>query len=152
MKIVLQRVKHAEVRVEAKVVGQINRGILVFLGVGQGDSLKEADYLIRKLLELRIFEDEQGKMNRSIVEAEGQFLVISQFTLYGDCLKGRRPSFDKAASLEVAEELYNYFVGQLRRENIKVETGQFRAMMDVSLVNDGPVTFILDSGHRSLRP
>jgi len=145
MKVVIQRVSRAEVRVDDKSVGQIGRGMLILVGVGKEDTTQDADYLVQKVTQLRMFEDEEGKMNLSSFEAGAEILVVSQFTLYGDCRKGRRPSFDKAADPQKGEELYNYFVGELRGQNIKVETGQFRAMMDVELVNDGPVTFTLES-------
>ena len=145
MKIVLQRVKSAQVEVDHKVVGKIARGMLIFLGIGKEDSQSQVDTLVKKILELRIFEDAQGKMNLSAQDVGAAFLVVSQFTLYGDCGKGRRPSFDEAANPQKGEELYNDFVEKLRQQNVKVETGQFRAMMDVSLVNDGPVTFILEN-------
>ena len=145
MKTVLQRVKEAKVVVDSETVGQIGKGILVFLGIGQDDTKEDADFLAQKIPQLRIFEDEQGKMNASALETHAEILVVSQFTLYGDLKKGRRPSFDKAAEPKIAEELYEYFVQQLRTYKLKVETGRFRAMMDVALVNDGPVTFILES-------
>lgn len=145
MRLVIQRVKEAKVEVDSVTVGQIGRGMLIFLGVGKEDTLEDADYLVHKVLQLRIFEDENGKMNRSALAAQAQFLVVSQFTLYGDCEKGRRPSFDQAAAPQKGEELYEYFLRKLRAHHAKVATGQFRAMMDVSLVNDGPVTFLLES-------
>ena len=145
MKLVIQRVKEAQVVVSGQTVGKIQRGILIFLAVAHGDSASEVDYCVDKVSQLRIFEDADGKMNLSALDVGGEFLVVSQFTLLGDCVKGRRPSFDAAAEPKVAEELYNLFVRRLREKNVKVETGQFRAMMDVSLVNDGPVTFILGS-------
>ena len=145
MKVVIQRVKEASVRVKSEIVGQIGRGILVFLGIGKDDTTQEADYLAQKIPQLRLFEDADEKMNLSSVDVKAEFLVVSQFTLYGNCSKGRRPSFDKAADPKKGEELYNYFVEQLRAQEYRVETGQFRAMMDVALVNDGPVTFILES-------
>ena len=146
MKAVIQRVKEAHVTVNAEVVGRIKQGMVVFLGVGKDDTEEDAGYLVNKIVQLRIFEDADGKMNLSAPDIQGAFLVVSQFTLYGDCDKGRRPSFDAAADPPKAEKLYHYFVDQLRRQNVKVETGRFRAMMDVALVNDGPVTFILNSG------
>jgi D-tyrosyl-tRNA(Tyr) deacylase len=145
MRAVIQRVKEAQVRVVGQVVGQIARGILIFLGVARDDNAACADYLVKKITELRIFEDAQGKMNLSALQAQGEYLVVSQFTLYGNCDKGRRPSFDQAALPDKGEELYNYFVAQLKATRAKVATGQFRAMMEVTLVNDGPVTFIVDS-------
>ena len=145
MRAVIQRVKEAQVKVAGQTVGQIAQGILIFLGVARNDTTACADYLIKKITELRIFEDAQGKMNISAREAGGQFLVVSQFTLYGNCDKGRRPSFDQAADPAKGEELYNYFVTRLKAAKAKVETGQFKAMMDVSLINDGPVTLIVDS-------
>ncbi|MBF0478812.1 MAG: D-tyrosyl-tRNA(Tyr) deacylase [Candidatus Omnitrophica bacterium] len=145
MKLVIQRVKSSQVVVDGKTIGQIGFGALIFLGVAKDDGEKEADYLVNKVAQLRMFEDSQGKMNCSASEVKAEFLVVSQFTLYGDCRKGRRPSFDDAAPPELAEKLYNYFVKSLKNQVYKVETGQFRAMMDVHLVNDGPVTFILES-------
>ncbi len=145
MRVVIQRVKQAGVTVGGTIVGQIGNGILIFLGIAKADTLEHIDYLIKKITELRIFEDENGKMNLSAQEVKAEFLVVSQFTLLGDCSKGRRPSFDQAADPQKAEEFYNRFVGNLRRHHFKVETGQFRAMMDVALVNDGPVTFVLES-------
>jgi D-tyrosyl-tRNA(Tyr) deacylase len=145
MRVVIQRVKEAQVKVGGQVVGQIARGMLIFLGVSRDDSDFSADYLIKKITELRIFEDAQGKMNVAAKEAGGQYLVVPQFTLYGNCDRGRRPSFDQAADPARGEELYNYFVEQLKATKAVVQTGQFRALMDVSLTNDGPVTFIIDS-------
>ena len=145
MKAVIQRVKGAKVEVGGKVVGEIAVGVLVFLGVSKTDTKNDADYLAQKIARLRIFEDDEGKMNRSAEEVSAQMLVVSQFTLYGDCRKGRRPSFDEAARGDDANVLYEYFVESLRLKRFKVETGEFAAMMDVSLVNDGPVTFILES-------
>ena len=146
MKAVIQRVSQAEVRVNAKRIGAIGKGILIFIGISKEDTSEDADYLIQKIVQLRMFEDDEGKMNLSAIDVGGELLAISQFTLYGDCRKGRRPSFDKAADPQKGEELYDYFVSELRKQNLKVETGQFQAMMDVDLVNDGPVTFILQSG------
>lgn len=145
MRIVLQRVSEASVSVERKTVGRIAAGMLVLLGVGKSDEEADADRLVEKISELRIFEDSQGKMNLSALDVKAEFLIVSQFTLYGDCRKGRRPSFDAAADPVKGEALYEFFVDKLRKKNFKVETGRFRAMMDVSLVNDGPVTFVIDS-------
>ncbi|MDP8265018.1 MAG: D-aminoacyl-tRNA deacylase [Candidatus Aceula lacicola] len=145
MKIVIQRVKKSAVIVSGEVVGQIGQGILILLAIAKDDGFDDIEYLVSKLIDLRIFEDSEGKMNASIVDVKGKFLVVSQFTLLADCKKGRRPSFDKAADPKKAEELYEAFVEALRKKGCKVETGVFRAMMDVSLINDGPVTFVLDS-------
>jgi len=135
----------AEVRVEASVIGAIEKGILIFIGVSKDDTAEDADYLVQKIIQLRMFEDDEGKMNLSAIDVGGELLVISQFTLYGNCRKGRRPSFERAADPQKGEELYEYFVSELRKHNLKIETGKFQAMMDVELVNDGPVTFILES-------
>jgi len=145
MRIVIQRVKEAQVNVAGRVVGQIAQGMLILLGIARDDSPACADFLVEKVSELRIFDDTQGKMNLSGAQVGAQYLVVSQFTLYGNCDKGRRPSFDEAADPLKAQELYNYFVAQLKATKAVVETGQFRATMDVSLTNDGPVTFIIDS-------
>ena len=145
MKAVLQRVKNAHVDVAGATVDAIGPGLVILLGVARTDTQEDADYLVDKTVHLRIFPDEAGRMNRSIVEIGGAFLVVSQFTLYGDCKKGRRPSFDEAAPGEQARELYEYFVSHLKSSNIIVETGVFQAEMEVHLVNDGPVTIILDS-------
>lgn len=145
MRITLQRVKAARVEVGSEVLGQIGEGILVLLGVGKDDEEYDLDYLVDKVVNLRIFENEEGKMNDSVIDTGGEILVVSQFTLYGDCRKGRRPSYDSAGSPELAEELYEKFVDKVRARGIKVETGQFGAMMDVYLINWGPVTLNLDS-------
>ena len=145
MKAVIQRVREAKVEVDGKTVGQIGRGILLLLGVEKGDGERDADWLAEKIGNLRIFEDEKGKMNLSVKEIAGELLAVSQFTLAGNCAKGRRPSFDSAAPPEEANRLYEYFVGKLRGLGLPVETGVFQAMMQVSLTNDGPVTFILES-------
>ena len=145
MKIVLQRVKSAHVDVEGRTVGAIGTGLLILLGVTQNDREEDAEFLAGKIVKLRIFPDAERRMNRSILEAGGALLVVSQFTLYGDCRKGRRPSFDHAAPPEQARALYEYFIQRLKSSNITVETGVFQAEMEVHLINDGPVTFILDS-------
>ncbi|HZL90063.1 MAG TPA: D-aminoacyl-tRNA deacylase [Pirellulaceae bacterium] len=145
MKAVLQRVKRASVTVEGQIVGQIGQGILILLGVEQGDSEADARQLADKTVDLRIFDDPQGKMNLSLADVHGSLLVVSQFTLLGDCRKGRRPSFIHAAPPELAEKLYETFVAAAGVRGIPVATGKFRAMMDVELVNDGPVTLILES-------
>ena len=145
MKVVIQRVKQAAVEVDGKKVGAIGKGMVVLLGIKKGDTEKEADFLAQKIIDLRIFEDEQGKMNISGLEAGASFLVVSQFTLYGDCQKGRRPSFDEAASPQEANKLYCYFIETLKQKGANVAEGEFGAMMDVSLINAGPVTFILES-------
>jgi len=145
MRAIVQRVKEARVEVDGETVGRIGEGALVLLGAGKDDTEEDAEYLAEKTLTLRIFEDSEGKMNLSVTDTGGAVLVVSQFTLYGDCRKGRRPSFDKAAPPEEAERLYELFVAELRERGAKVETGRFRAMMDVHLVNRGPVTLMLDS-------
>jgi D-tyrosyl-tRNA(Tyr) deacylase len=131
--------------VSGDVVGRIGRGLLVLVGVASGDTPEAARYLAEKIVGLRMFEDDEGRMNRSLLEASGEILCVSQFTLYGDCRKGRRPSFDRAAAPDAAKSLYDDFVGFLRASGARVETGQFQAMMEVELVNDGPVTLLLDS-------
>jgi len=143
MRFVIQRVKKAQVTVSDKIIGKIGRGILIFIGIESGDKEGDIDYFVRKITELRIFEDAAGKMNLAAGQVGAEFLVVSQFTLLGNCDKGRRPSFDKAADPKFAEAMYDLFVKKLRALDYKVATGTFRAMMDVSLVNDGPVTFIL---------
>ncbi|HVN03432.1 MAG TPA: D-aminoacyl-tRNA deacylase [Bryobacteraceae bacterium] len=145
MRVVIQRVKQARVEIEGQVVGAIGTGLLVLLGIAKTDSERDVEYLAEKVLALRIFPDEAGKMNRSIREAGGSLLVVSQFTLYGDCRKGRRPSFDLAAPPQEALRLYQHFVNTARGTGITVETGTFQARMQVHLVNDGPVTLICDS-------
>ena len=145
MKAVVQRVNSAAVSVDDRTIGEIGQGVVVFLGVARGDTEKDADYLAEKIVNLRIFEDAEGKMNRSLLDAAGEMLVVSQFTLLADCRKGRRPSFIDAAGFEEADGLYEYFVKKARGYIGKVATGQFRTMMKVSLVNDGPVTMILES-------
>jgi D-tyrosyl-tRNA(Tyr) deacylase len=145
MKVVLQRVSEARVTVEGEVVGTIGNGLLLLVGVGQEDGESDLIWMADKLAGLRIFEDEAGKMNLSVEDVQGAILSVSQFTLYGDCRKGKRPNFMAAAKPELAESLYNQFNDRLRTRGLTVETGRFGAMMDVSLVNDGPVTLILDS-------
>lgn len=144
MKLVVQRVKNAKVEVDEKTVGSINQGFLVLLGVTHTDTKAEADYLVKKLCNLRVFEDENGKMNLGLKDVGGELLIVSQFTLYADCSQGNRPSFINAAKPDVANELYEYFCEKCREQNIKVEKGIFGADMKVSLLNDGPVTIILE--------
>jgi D-aminoacyl-tRNA deacylase len=151
MRILIQRVKEARVTVNESTAGSIRTGLLVFVGVCEADAETDADYLVEKLLGLRIFPDDAGKMNRNVAEAGGGLLIISQFTLYADCRRGRRPSFDRAAPPERALALYNYFVESARKGPVPVETGVFQAHMEVHLVNDGPVTIQIDSAERNLR-
>jgi D-aminoacyl-tRNA deacylase len=149
MRALLQRVTEARVvinhAIDHAVAGEIGAGLLVFLGVSKLDTAADAEFLAQKVLNLRIFHDEDGKMNRSVLDTGGDLLVVSQFTLYGDCRKGRRPSFDDAAPAEQARALYEHFVAIARRGNLRVETGVFQADMAVSLVNDGPVTLLVES-------
>ncbi len=145
MRSVIQRVSRARVSVDGETTGEIGKGILVLLGVSSTDSEKDAFYLLEKTLNLRIFEDAGGKMNLSLLDIKGELLVVSQFTLYGDTRKGRRPSFIEAAAPVEANRLYEFFVAEARKQIERVETGRFQAMMDVELVNDGPVTILLDS-------
>jgi D-aminoacyl-tRNA deacylase len=145
LRLLIQRVKEARVEVDGSVTGAIGPGLLVLLGIAKGDTAKEADYLIDKMLGLRIFPDAESKMNLSVADTAGGVLIVSQFTLYGDVRKGRRPSFDAAAPPEQARQLYEYFVEQTRLRHPGVETGVFQAMMAVHLVNDGPVTILCES-------
>jgi D-tyrosyl-tRNA(Tyr) deacylase len=145
MRVVLQRVTGAKVEVDGKPAGEIGSGLLVLLGVAKGDAEADADALVDKIVNLRVFTDENHKMNRSLLDAGGSLLIVSQFTLYGDCRKGRRPSFDAAAPAEEARALYEYFVGKARESGLRVETGVFQAHMAVSLTNDGPVTLVIES-------
>jgi D-tyrosyl-tRNA(Tyr) deacylase len=145
MRVVVQRVSRASVTVTGQVMGAIGRGFLVLLGVAEGDSADDADYLATKVAELRVFDDSEGKMNLSLADVGGSVLAISQFTLLGDCRKGRRPSFIKAARPEAAEPLFDRFLHAIRSRGIAVETGRFGAHMRIELVNDGPVTLVIDS-------
>jgi D-tyrosyl-tRNA(Tyr) deacylase len=145
MRVVIQRVRQARVEVDGQVTGSIGTGLLVLLGIAKTDLERDAEYLIKKVLHLRIFPDNDGKMNRNVEEVGGSLLVVSQFTLYGDCRKGRRPSFDLAASPREAFDLYQYFITLARKSPVTVETGVFQATMQVCLINDGPVTLICDS-------
>jgi D-tyrosyl-tRNA(Tyr) deacylase len=142
---VLQRVTRASVKVEGEMVGEIDGGLVVLLGIAHDDAEHDALYLLEKIVALRIFEDAAGRMNLSVAETGGALLVVSQFTLYGDARRGRRPSWSEAAAPEVAEPLYEFFVSEARKMPLRVETGSFRRMMEVELVNDGPVTILLDS-------
>lgn len=145
MRAVIQRVSRAKVSVDGEITGEIGKGILVLIGVSRDDTEKEAIYLLEKTINLRIFEDAEDKMNLSLLDIQGELLVVSQFTLYGDTRRGRRPSFIAAAAPEKANRLYEFYVSEARKQIQKVETGRFQAMMDVELVNDGPVTILLDS-------
>jgi D-tyrosyl-tRNA(Tyr) deacylase len=145
MRAVVQRVSRAQVTVNGNVAGEIGMGLLVFLGVGDGDTEADAAYLAEKIAGLRIFEDEQGKMNRSVQDVGGSVLAVSQFTLYGDVRRGKRPSFDAAAAPEKARQLYELFVERVRAAGLRCETGRFQEMMTVELANEGPVTILLDS-------
>jgi len=145
MRAVIQRVTSSSVTVDNKLISSIGPGLLIFLGVTHSDEPSDAEYLADKVANLRIFEDSDGKMNRSLIDVGGEILVVSQFTLYADCRKGRRPSFIEAASPEKAENLYDFFTEQIRTKGIQTQSGRFRAMMDVTLVNDGPVTIIIES-------
>lgn len=145
MRAVVQRVKESRVKVKGRTVGSIGPGLLVFLGVGKNASEKDCDYLVNKIVNLRIFSDKEGLMNLSLTDIGGSMLVVSQFTLWGDCRKGRRPSFARAAQPEEAKTIYEHFINLVRKKGIEVETGRFQEMMDVHLINDGPVTLILDS-------
>jgi D-tyrosyl-tRNA(Tyr) deacylase len=144
MKGLIQRVKYAKVTIDNKLYSEISHGILILLGVEKGDTEENADKLADKLVKLRIFEDEAGKMNKSVIDTEGEILVVSQFTLAGDCKKGTRPSFDRAELPDRANKLYEYFTSKIKEKGISTKTGQFGAMMDVELINDGPVTFMLE--------
>jgi len=145
MRVVVQRVSMAEVTVAGELIGKIGNGLLVFLGVGEGDTREDVEYLVSKVVNLRIFSDSNDKMNLSLMEINGGVLVVSQFTLWGDCRKGRRPSFVRAAEPAVANALYQEFIDLLREKGVKVAEGKFQEMMDVHLINDGPVTMLIDS-------
>lgn len=145
MRAVLQRVTRARVEVAGHTVGEIGVGLLVLVGVARDDSASDVDYLAEKVVNLRVFEDDQGKMNQSLLDTRGAVLAVSQFTLYGDARRGRRPSYIDAAEPEKANELYEHFIAQVRDKGVKVETGVFQAMMEVELINNGPVTILLDS-------
>jgi D-tyrosyl-tRNA(Tyr) deacylase len=151
MRILVQRVREARVTVAEDTVAAVGKGLLVFLGIARTDATADADYLLEKLLGLRIFPDDAGKMNRNVSEAGGSLLIVSQFTLYGDCRRGKRPSFDRAAPPEQALALYNYFVKSAAEGKVPVETGVFQAHMRVTLSNDGPVTILIDSEERKQR-
>ena len=141
---VIQRVSHAEVVADGILTGKIGKGLYILLGVEKGDSQSDAIALAEKITKLRIFSDENGKMNRSLLDINGEILIVSQFTLCGDCKKGTRPSFDKSALPEIAKDLYEKFILEVKNYNLRVETGVFAAMMDVALINDGPVTFMIE--------
>jgi len=145
MKAVIQRVKKANVKIKGKIIAEINKGFLVLLAVKQEDTEKDIQWVADKILNLRVFSDEQEKMNLCILDIKGELLIVSQFTLYGDCKKGRRPNFVKAAAPEKAENFYNLFISEIKKSGLKTETGEFGAMMDIELINDGPVTIILES-------
>lgn len=145
MRAVVQRVSNSKVEVDSQIKGKIGRGLLVLLGVTHDDDIKDVKYMVEKIINLRIFEDDEGKMNKSLMDINGDLLCVSQFTLYGDCRKGRRPGFSDAADPEYADELYNKFVKLARDNGVHTETGQFKSHMMVELINDGPVTILVDS-------
>ncbi len=145
MKVLIQRVKNADVKINENIKSSIGNGILALVGIEKGDTNEIVEKLAKKCVNLRIFADENDKMNRSLIDIQGEMLIVSQFTLCGDCKKGTRPSFDKSAPPEIANELYEYFISQIESYGIKTGTGEFGAMMQVSLINDGPVTFMLES-------
>jgi D-tyrosyl-tRNA(Tyr) deacylase len=145
MRAVIQRVRQASVTIDGAVHGEIDRGMVVLLGIHGNDTLTDLQWLAKKIVNLRIFDDQQGKMNLSLADIDGAMLIISQFTLYGDCRKGRRPGFSSAAPPETAEPLYRRFIEEIQKKQVKVATGIFQAVMDVELVNEGPVTLLLDS-------
>lgn len=145
MRAVVQRVSKASVSIEGQIVGAIDSGLVILLGVGEEDAFEDIQYVVDKIINMRIFPDQEGKMNLSIKDIEASILVVSQFTLYGDCRRGRRPSFSNAANAQKGKEYYQHFVDLLKEENIKTATGEFQAMMEVQIYNDGPVTILVDS-------
>jgi len=145
MRAVVQRVKKSHVETDNKIVGEIGKGLMVLLGISEDDNIEDVEYMVEKIINLRIFEDSENKLNLSLLDVGGEILVVSQFTLYGDCRKGRRPSFVRAARPEKAQELYDLFISKLKEKNIKTESGIFQADMTVHIENDGPVTLIIDS-------
>ncbi len=145
MRVIIQRVKSASVFVDGKSVGKIGKGLLLFIAIKRGDTIEDCDYIINKIINLRIFEDANGKMNISLKEKGYDVLIVSEFTLYGDSRKGNRPNFQESAPFEYAEKIYNLFVDKMKKSGINTEAGKFGAMMDVELINDGPVTLITDS-------
>lgn len=144
MKVLIQRVKSSDVKIDGKIISSIDKGILALVGIEKGDTKEQVEKLAKKIVNLRIFPDENDKMNRSLIDINGEMLIVSQFTLCGDCKKGTRPSFDKSAPPEIANELYEYFITQVQSYGIKTGTGKFGAMMEVLLINDGPVTFMIE--------
>ncbi len=144
MKVLIQRVKKASVTIENKLYSSINKGILALVGIEKGDTQEQVEKAAKKITNLRIFPDENDKMNRSLIDIQGEMLIVSQFTLCGDCKKGTRPSFDKSAPPDIANQLYESFIKEIQNYNIKTQTGKFAAMMDVELINDGPVTFMIE--------
>lgn len=144
MKVLIQRVKKASVTIENELFSSINKGILAFVGIEKGDTQEQVEKAAKKIANLRIFPDENDKMNLSIIDVQGEMLIVSQFTLCGDCKKGTRPSFDKSAPPDIANQLYENFIKEIQKYNIKTQTGKFAAMMDVELINDGPVTFMVE--------
>ncbi|MCF8008999.1 MAG: D-tyrosyl-tRNA(Tyr) deacylase [Halanaerobiales bacterium] len=145
MRAVVQRVKKCEVKVNNDLVGSINSGLLIFLGIGKDDAVDDIDYMIDKIVNLRIFEDDQNKMNLAALDLNKEIMIVSQFTLYGDCRKGRRPSFFDAARPDQAEKIYNIFIDKFKKYDLNIQTGEFQTMMDIDLINDGPVTLLIDS-------
>ncbi len=145
MRAVIQRVSRASVKIDNRINGEIRHGLVVLLGIRRGDSRTDLQWLAEKIVNLRIFEDHEGKMNRSLADIDGEMLIVSQFTLYGDCRKGRRPGFSSAAPPEIAEPLYRQFIEEVKNRQIRVATGIFQATMEIEMINDGPVTLLLDS-------